>query len=127
MLYDLGFPPQAGKIIFIIGRVVGMAAEVAEEYERERPMRIRIPVEYDGEPPRQDTTSEVVQDASRIDHVHATHHTRRATDVPRPGRTRARGDAWRWKRSIKTAVDRLCRAVAWAGGNETTADRGSPK
>ena len=32
--------------------VAGLVAEVAEEYERERPMRVRIPVEYDGEPPR---------------------------------------------------------------------------
>lgn len=52
VLHDLGFPPAAGKLVFIIGRVAGLAAEVAEEYARERPMRIRIPVEYDGEPPR---------------------------------------------------------------------------
>ena len=52
VLYDLGFPPAAGKLMFIIGRVAGLAAEVAEEYTRERPMRIRIPVVYDGEPPR---------------------------------------------------------------------------
>ena len=41
-----------GKFIFIVGRVAGLTAEVAEEHLRERPMRIRIPVEYDGEPPR---------------------------------------------------------------------------
>ena len=29
-----------------------VTAEVAEEYAREKPMRIRIPVAYDGEPPR---------------------------------------------------------------------------
>jgi citrate synthase len=52
VLFDLGFPPAAGKLIFIIGRVAGLTAEVAEEYAREKPMRIRIPVEYDGEPPR---------------------------------------------------------------------------
>ena len=52
VLYDLGFPPAAGKLMFIIGRVAGLAAEVAEEYAREKPMRIRIPVVYDGEPPR---------------------------------------------------------------------------
>lgn len=52
VLYDLGFPPAAGKLMFIIGRVAGIAAEVAEEYAREKPMRIRIPVDYDGEPPR---------------------------------------------------------------------------
>ena len=48
ILYDLGFPPEAGKLIFIIGRVAGLTAEVAEEYAREKPMRVRIPVQYDG-------------------------------------------------------------------------------
>ena len=52
ILHDLGFDPPAGKLIFIVGRVAGLTAEVAEEYAREKPMRIRIPVEYDGEPPR---------------------------------------------------------------------------
>ena len=31
--------------IFIIGRVAGLTAEVAEELEREKPMRIKVPVE----------------------------------------------------------------------------------
>ena len=53
VLHDMGFPPAFGKLVFIIGRVAGLTAEVAEEYERERPMRIRIPVEYDGEGPRE--------------------------------------------------------------------------
>ncbi len=48
VLADLGFPPPFGKLVFIIGRVAGLTAEVAEEYAREKPMRIRIPVEYDG-------------------------------------------------------------------------------
>ena len=52
VLYDIGFPPPFGKLIFIVGRVAGFSAEVAEEYAREKPMRIRIPVEYDGLPPR---------------------------------------------------------------------------
>src|SRR5262245_20426425 len=52
VLYDLGFPPEAGQFFFIIGRVAGLTAEVAEEYAREKPMRIRIPVQYDGPPPR---------------------------------------------------------------------------
>lgn len=52
VLYDLGFPSIFGKFIFIIGRVAGLTAQVFEEYTREKPMRIRIPVEYDGEPPR---------------------------------------------------------------------------
>lgn len=52
VLHDMGFPPPAGKFIFIIGRVAGLTAEVAEEHIREKAMRIRIPVEYDGEAPR---------------------------------------------------------------------------
>lgn len=51
LLLDLGFPPEAGKLVFIIARVAGLTAEVAEEHAREKPMRIRIPVEYDGVPP----------------------------------------------------------------------------
>ena len=52
VLHDLGFSPPAGKLLFIVGRVAGLTAEVAEEYAREKAMRIRIPVEYDGIPPR---------------------------------------------------------------------------
>jgi citrate synthase len=52
VLHDIGFPPAAGQFIFIIGRVAGLTAEVAEEYARERPMRIKFQVEYDGPPPR---------------------------------------------------------------------------
>jgi citrate synthase len=52
ILYDLGFPPVMGRLIFIIGRVAGLSAEVAEELAREKAMRIKIPVTYDGPPPR---------------------------------------------------------------------------
>jgi citrate synthase len=52
VLHDLGFPPAAAQFVFIVGRVAGLTAEVAEEYAREKPMRIRIPVHYDGVPPR---------------------------------------------------------------------------
>jgi citrate synthase len=52
VLHDLGFAPAFGKLVFIAGRAAGLTAEVAEEYEREKAMRIRIPVEYDGVPPR---------------------------------------------------------------------------
>ena len=52
VLHDLSFPPSAGRFMFIIGRVAGLTAEVAEEYAREKPMRVRIPVTYDGEAPR---------------------------------------------------------------------------
>jgi citrate synthase len=51
ILHDMGFPPPAGRFMFIIGRVAGLTAEVAEEYVREKPMRIRFDVEYDGVPP----------------------------------------------------------------------------
>ena len=51
VLTDLGLPPMFGKLIFIVGRVAGLSAEVLEEYLREKPMRIKIPVEYDGVPP----------------------------------------------------------------------------
>src|SRR4029079_3742296 len=54
ILHDLGFPPRAAKFIFIIGRVAGLTAEVAEEYARERPMRIKVDVEYDGVPTVED-------------------------------------------------------------------------
>lgn len=51
VLYDLGFPPAMGKLIFIIGRVSGLSAQLIEEYTRERPMRIKIPFVYDGPKP----------------------------------------------------------------------------
>jgi citrate synthase len=52
VLHDMGFEPAFGRLLFIIGRVAGLTAEVMEELQRERPMRIRVPVTYDGEPPR---------------------------------------------------------------------------
>ena len=53
ILIDLGLPSMVGKLMFIVGRVAGLSAEVLEEYTREKPMRIKIPVAYDGVPPRQ--------------------------------------------------------------------------
>lgn len=52
VLFDLGFPPSFGRLAFIIGRVAGLSAEITEELEREKAMRIRIPVKYDGPEPR---------------------------------------------------------------------------
>jgi len=52
ILYDLGFPSSFGKLLFIIGRVAGLTAEVAEEHHREKAMRIKIPIVYDGPEPR---------------------------------------------------------------------------
>ena len=54
ILFDIGLPSMVGKLIFIVGRVAGLSAEVLEEHTREKPMRIRIPVTYDGVPPRED-------------------------------------------------------------------------
>jgi len=51
VLHDMGFPPRMGSLLFIIARVAGISAEVLEEYTREKPMRIKIPVEYDGVAP----------------------------------------------------------------------------
>jgi len=60
VLHDLGYPAAAAKLIFIVGRTAGLAAHVIEEYTRERPMRVRIPVVYDG-PPAIDEPVEEVQ------------------------------------------------------------------
>jgi citrate synthase len=48
VLHDLGFPPPFGRLVFLVGRMAGLTAEVAEEHLREQPMRVRIPVSYDG-------------------------------------------------------------------------------
>ena len=53
ILVDLGLRAMVGKLMFIVGRVAGLSAEVLEEYTREKPMRITIPVAYDGVPPRE--------------------------------------------------------------------------
>jgi len=53
VLHDLGLPAKVGALLFIVARVAGLSAEVLEELTRERPMRIKIPVTYDGVPPRQ--------------------------------------------------------------------------
>jgi len=52
VLHDMGFAPAAGRFLFIVGRVAGLTAEVAEEYAREKPMRITFDVQYDGVPPK---------------------------------------------------------------------------
>ena len=52
VLLDLGFEPVAARFFFVVGRVAGLTAQVAEELDRERPMRITVPVEYDGPPAR---------------------------------------------------------------------------
>lgn len=47
-LYDLGFSSELAKAVFILGRLAGITAHVSEELARERPMRFRPPVDYDG-------------------------------------------------------------------------------
>jgi citrate synthase len=51
VLHDVGCSPLFSKCLFVIGRAAGLSAQVAEEYPHERPMRIRIPVKYEGAPP----------------------------------------------------------------------------
>ncbi|MEJ7761306.1 MAG: citryl-CoA lyase [Thermomicrobiales bacterium] len=48
ILLDLGFSPVAARFFFLVSRVAGLTAQVAEEMNRERPMRISIPIAYDG-------------------------------------------------------------------------------
>ncbi len=52
VLLDLGFEPVAARFFFLVGRVAGLTAQVSEEMHRERPMRITVPVAYDGPPAR---------------------------------------------------------------------------
>jgi citrate synthase len=52
ILHDMGFAPSAGMLMFLISRTAGITAEIAEEYTREKPMRITFDVKYDGPPPR---------------------------------------------------------------------------
>jgi citrate synthase len=65
VLYDLGYPAAAAKLIFIIGRTAGLAAHVIEEYTRERPMRVKIPVVYDGPAPIE-TSPDPVEPAEEV-------------------------------------------------------------
>ena len=51
ILHDMGFPSMVGKLLFIVSRVAGISAEVLEEYTREKPMRIKFDVRYDGPEP----------------------------------------------------------------------------
>lgn len=55
ILLTLGFPVEAGKAIFVIGRTAGIAAHVIEEKMREKPFR-RLSegsYSYDGPAPRE--------------------------------------------------------------------------
>jgi citrate synthase len=65
VLHDLGYPAAAAKLLFIVGRTAGLAAHVIEEYTRERPMRVRIPVLYDGPAPIDSPPAESVEEIPR--------------------------------------------------------------
>lgn len=58
VLYDLGFPPLFGRSIFILSRAAGLSAQVLEEYQREKPVRIHLDYDYDGPAPRSLTEEE---------------------------------------------------------------------
>ena len=90
ILVDLGLPPMVGKLLFIVGRVAGLSAEVLEEYTREKPMRIKIPVTYDGVPPRQNGS---VTMAVAIGDPRARSPPRSRRSRDDAARARARGDA----------------------------------
>ena len=51
LLHDMVGAPLFAKFLFIVGRAAGLTAQVTEEYTRERPMRVHVPVTYDGVPP----------------------------------------------------------------------------
>ena len=54
LLSEMGFPPETGKAVFLMGRIAGICAHVVEERNREKPFR-RLGEEeyrYDGPPPR---------------------------------------------------------------------------
>lgn len=50
ILYDLGIPPELGNAFFMIARTPGLVAQVTEEKQREKPMRVIHPrgAIYDG-------------------------------------------------------------------------------
>lgn len=55
LLLAMGFPAEAGKAVFLIGRIAGISAHVIEEKIREKPFR-RLQTDeymYDGVPPRE--------------------------------------------------------------------------
>jgi citrate synthase len=65
VLHDLGYPAVAAKLIFIVGRTAGLAAHVIEEYTRERPMRVRIPVVYDGPAAIEEQIEQPIEEGQR--------------------------------------------------------------
>ena len=106
ILHDMGFPPPAGRFLFIVGRVAGLTAEVAEEYAREKPMRIKFTVEYDGAPAEAGVSTHGTDD-----------HRGRNRRRPRAGRPRARRDGARSSTTTRPRSIGCAAPSAWAGGN----------
>ena len=92
ILHDMGFTPPAGRFLFIVGRVAGLTAEVAEEYAREKPMRIKVQVNYDGPAPIEDSerTNDVSEPRDPPSHWSAPADKAERGDEARPERSRRR-------------------------------------
>ena len=96
-------------------RVAGLTAEVAEEYAREKPMRIKFQVDYDGPPA--DSRNKRRAMASTND------HRGRNRSRPRAGRARARRDGGDRATTTRPPSTASAARSRWAGGNEQTATR----
>ena len=53
ILVDLGIPPELGNAFFMMARTPGLVAQITEEKQREKPMRVIYPNQsvYDGPEP----------------------------------------------------------------------------
>ena len=110
---------MVGKLMFIVGRVAGLSAEVLEEHTREKPMRIKIPVAYDGVPPR-GRTSDYGHRSVRTESAHARWRSNLRT---RPAGARPRGHARDRRATIRRRS--IGCAAPWPGpaATKTTATR----
>ena len=114
ILHDMGFAPPAGRFLFIIGRVAGLTRRGARKSTRAKsPCASSSTVDYDG-----------VLRRSTSNHAMARTITAEETQVVQRARRTRAGPRWRPSQHYDQAtVDRLCQAVAWAGGNLETATR----
>ena len=113
MLHDMGFPPPAGKFIFIIGRVAGLTAEVAEEYAAR---------EADADQVRRWSTTARRPSPSRR-HMARTITAEETAVVHELVGTRARRDGARSSTTTRRRSIACAAPSRWAGGNEPTAIR----
>ena len=79
-------------------------------------MRIKIPVDYDGVPPQRVVVMAVATAPARTITPEEQATARTLLD-------RARAAMRAVESYDQATVDRLCQAIAWAGGNEQTATR----